>query len=288
MASFKFGKKLRMHSLSEKQSTTGTAVMLYGASGGGKTRATGTLPGVTVHLSFDNGASSAATAAEQLDVNGTHQVVPLTSLHDFQEALIVLKTDVNMRDKIDNIVVGSLVDINRLMFSVVSRLPRYAKDMLHSEDVTAQNPDKKAESSKMLPMYSDIQKMTAELNANIMELRSNYNIVMLSGEVLLTDTAEPGVYPSVNGPKSIRPLIAVYDEVYNIKKPEGVFDTKEKIVSQFIIGKTPDPATGYNKFAKTRRILDVKYLKDFSMPADFRLLFKASGYILKKDRKVEA
>jgi hypothetical protein len=290
MGGYNFGKSgLKIRSLREKRTVTGTGFLIYGDSGSRKTRTLGTLPGVTCHLSMDNGANSAEVAREQLGRDGQHQIVSISSLADLKEALIVLKSNKAYKDSVDTVVIDSLVEINTMVFGVVSRLPRYNKDTLHAEDITETDPNKNADGKKVMALYGDVQKMTAEINADILELRKDYNVVMLAGEVLISDASvtDPGYYHLVNGPKSIRPFISLYDEVYKPSFDSNLFDSKDEINTKFSISTYLDTTTGAKRFAKTRNITTMDYLSANEIPADFEVIFKETGYITKKTRKTE-
>ena len=93
------------------------------------------------------------------------------------------------------------------------------------------------------------------------------------------------MYPSVNGPKSVGPVVALFDEVYTTLFKEDEFDSLEGIKTQFLISKQYDDDIGSQVFAKTRTITNLEYLGACRMPADFRLVIEVSGYILKEKRE---
>jgi len=289
---YNFGTKLKIYDLDELKTTKGTSWIIYNASATRKTRVTGTLPGVTVHLVLDNGSNSANEASDLLEIGGTHKAVPIAGLHELNEAILTLHTSKDFLTKVDNVVIDNMVAINSDAYHIISNLPRYKKDMLHISDVVDSNPDKNAESKKMMPMYGDIQKVCYDLVRNMLELKENYNVLLLADEGVLTPTGDnppvhaPILMPKINGPRSVKPVCSLFDEIYRTKFKAGEFDSKEGgIKTKFTLSTSNDPATGIQVYSKTRNIKNIDWLAANEMPADFRLIFKEIGYIIKSDRK---
>lgn len=282
--------KLKMYNMDELKTFKGTSFIIYNASAQRKTRVLGSMPesSVTLHLSLDFGANSAADAAVTLGIAGSiHKVAPVSSMEELGQWIIELHTNPNYKNNIDTIVIDNMVAINDKTFSFVCNLPRYKKDMLTATDLLEDNSDKNAESKKMLPLYGDVQKMCKDLINQMMELKDVYNVVLIADEVVLNDPKlvdVPTMYPKINGPASTKPVASIFDEVYRTKFTEGEFDSETVMATKFTISSYTDPMTGTKFFSKTRNIKNMDYLKANEMPADFREIFKEIGYTCKKDR----
>jgi hypothetical protein len=238
---------------------------------------------------MDGGANSAVNAAEHLGITDTiHQMVPIRNLNELKEAINVFRTDKEIYASVDNIVIDSLVEINSFMYDTVSRLPRYNADTLHVDEVMLDNPNKSADGRKTMALYGEVQKMTLDLIQDLLTMKSVYNIIVLAGEITI-DKPEivptPTVYPKVNGPKSSRPVISLFDEVYRTKFDPTIFDTKDNIHTSFTLSKYVDDETNFVIFNKTRNIKNLEYLQANQIPADFRLIYKEIGYNIKSNRK---
>jgi len=283
-----FGKKLKALDMSEIKTITGVSFIIYGASASRKTRCLGTLPGKTHHLSLDYGSTSAIKARDMLGIDSEHIVVPIKNLADISEALITLKSDKSIASTVDTVVFDSLRELNEMVFAAVSRLPRFAKDQATADDIMKDNPDKNAAASKTMALYNEVQKLTKEIVLQLLDLKARYNVNILADEVNITDSAiEPDgeiIYPKVNGPRSVKPVVGLVDEVYRMVFDVDVLDTKDRINTAFGIRRMVNDMTNMRIFGKTRYITDTTALKTGKVTADFRGIFKHTGYICKKDR----
>jgi len=140
----------------------------------------------------------------------------------------------------------------------------------------------------MLPYYMDVGNMVKGMINNLLELKSNYNVIVLAGEAVLDDPSivqVPILMPLVTGKKAILPVTSLFDEIYTTTFKEGDFDSKDHCATFFTLSTATDLTTGTQIFSKTRNITNLKYLKDNKMPADFRLILeKEIGYVPKKLR----
>jgi len=283
-----FGKKLKAFNMSEIKTITGVSFIIYGASASRKTRCLGTLPGKTCHLSLDYGSTSAIKARDMLGIDSEHVVVPIKDLTDVKEAFITLKSDKTIATTVDTIVFDSLRELHELILAAVTRLPRFAKDQATADDIMKNSPDKNAAASKTMALHNEVQRLTKEVILQMLDLKARYNVIILADEVNITDTAiEPDgdiIHPKVNGPRSVKPAVGLVDEVYRMVFDDDVFDTKDNISTKFNIRRAVNPITSVRIFGKTRYITDTNVLKDGTITADFREVFKHTGYICKKDR----
>ena len=286
-------KKLKIFDMEELKQTSGTSFLIYGESGSRKTRSLGSMPprSVTLHLSLDYGSQSATEAMKVLGIEGAvHKVAPVEDMEQLGDWLIELHTKQTYKDNVDTIVIDNLVTIQAKVAEFVSNLPRYKLDKLTATDILEDNSDKKAESKKSLPYFLDIQTIVRDFVHQLMTLKGDYNIVMLAGQGLLVDqelVPVPTVYPLVAGPKSVKPVTAIFDNVFTTFFKQGDFDTADNAATKFKLSTFTDQLTGVTTFSKTRSIVDRKYLDANEMPADFRIIFDQIGYINKKDRPKE-
>lgn len=286
-------KKLKMFDMDELKKVSGTSFLIYGESGSRKTRSLGSMPSgsTTLHLSLDYGSQSATEAMKVLGIEGaSHKVAPVEDMEQLGDWLIELHTKQVYKDNVDTIVIDNLITLQAKVAEFVANLPRYKSDRLTATDILEDNSDKKAESKKTLPMFMDIQAIIRDFVHQLMTLKGDYNIIMLAGQGLLVDpdlVPVPTVYPLVSGPKSVKPVTAIFDNVFTTTFKEGTFDTVDTAATKFRLSTHTDQLTGTTVFAKTRSIVDRQYLDANEMPADFRIIFKQIGYINKKDRVKE-
>lgn len=282
--------KLKMWDMDEVNTFKGTSFMIYGESGSRKTRTIGSMPkdSISLHLSFDYGSSSATEAMRTLGIeNAVHKVAPITNMEEFGQWLIELHTNDSYRENVDTIVIDNLVVLHSKVSKFVAHLPRFKADMMSADDILEDKDDKKAESKKTLAFHMTVQTIIRDLVHQIMELKDVYNIVVLAGDTLLSDMTKvpvPTIYPAIAGPSSIKPVVSLFDNVLMTTYTDGDFDTKDHIATKFKLSTFTDQMTGTTYFNKSRSVTDNKYLEANEIPADFRLLFKATGYVLKKDR----
>ena len=279
-----------MFDMDELKKVSGTSFLIYGESGSRKTRSLGSMPtnSTTLHLSLDYGSQSATEAMKVLGIEGAvHKVAPVEDMEQLGDWLIELHTKQAYKDNVDTIVIDNLITLQAKVAEFVSNLPRYKSDRLTAADILEDNSDKKAESKKTLPMFMDIQAIIRDFVHQLMTLKGDYNIIMLAGQGLLVDpdlVPVPTVYPLVSGPKSVKPVTAIFDNVFTTTFKEGAFDTADTVATKFRLSTHTDQLTGTTIFAKTRSIVDRHYLDANEMPADFRIVFNQIGYINKKDR----
>ena len=286
----KLGKtKLNITNLREGGTLQGKLIMVYSPSGSGKTRSTGTLPGVTVHLSLDNGSGSAVKAAELFGMDDTtHMEVLLETVHDLNDSVDFLLTDNGYKASVDNVVVDNLVEVASQIYSIIAATPRYKKDQLQIDDILDPEVKVNAENKKGQALYKDAQEQTRNLVKKIGEMTQYYNVIVLTAdkEILAGNSLQAGVYPYINGPSSVQPMTMLFDEVYYLTRKEGDFDTKEEILTKFKITSFSDRLTGKKHYAKTRTFTG-NHVVHGEVPADFRLVLQETSYILKKDRKAK-
>lgn len=274
--------------MEEIKQHSGTSFLIYGESGSRKTRSLGSMPpnSVTLHLSLDYGSQSATESMKVLGIEGAvHKVAPIEDMEHLGDWLVELHTKKVYKDNVDTIVIDNLVTIQAKVAEFVAKLPRYKSDRLTAEDLLEDNSDKRAESKKTLPMFMDIQAIIRDFVHQLMTLKGDYNIIMLAGEGLLADPVlvpVPTVYPLVSGPKSVKPVVSIFDNVFSTSFPEGQFDTKEAMVTKYKLSTYTEAGTTH--FNKTRGIVNRKYLDANEMPADYRIIFNEIGYVNKKDR----
>ena len=283
-----FGKtNLELRNLSEKETFSGKSFMIYNDSATRKTRTLGTLPGRTIHCSLDNGAESAMRAAELLEIEGaTHHEVKIDSLADLDAVITTLQTSKSYIGGFDTVVFDNLVEITQLLKDRIVTSSRYKADQLKLEDIMDPEARLSAQSSKTMALYNDIQIQTRSLLSKMLSLTVYYNVIVLTNyiEIETGKAIDPGLYPQINGPKSIRPAIGLFDEVYSTDFVDGEFDSKDKINTKFKISSFTSTTTGKRWFNKTRYITELEYLLANEIPADFRLIYKQTGYVLKQNR----
>ena len=280
-----------MFDLAEAKTTKGTSILLYGPSASRKTRTIGSLGDkcVTLHISLDNGASSALAGAKSLGrKSSVHKVVCPTSLEELNDIIIGLHTNTMYKDNIDVVVVDNLTTLVEWIRDFLYSTKRFKVDMNTIEDALT-GDDSNKQSSKMLPFYSQLQLLTKQLNNQLLELTDSYNVILLAHETEGTDASgAASIMPECAGPKSLLPLVSVFNEVYRTEFKDGDLDTPDHCATYFRISSFNDPMSGTRYFAKTRGIETTKYLQDNLIPADLNyILTKEVGYIYKKDRPKE-
>jgi len=272
----------------ELKKISGTSFLIYSGSGQRKTFSTGSMASgsVTLHVSLDGGSNSSTDAMRILNIkDASHKVTTPLSLKELNDVIIGLHTNAGYKKKIDTIVIDNLVTITDWIKTYVVGLPRYKKDQLSIDNATNED-DINMSSSKSMAMYNDIQILTKGLINQILELKADYNVILLAGEVDSVDSAgSPEVRPLINGPKSILPVTSLFDECYRTDFTEGDFDSEDHVATYFRISTYTNMMTGMKYFAKTRNIKNIDYLKENKMPARFDKIFEEIGYVLKKDRK---
>jgi hypothetical protein len=284
-------KSFKMFDLADAKTTKGTSILLYGPSASRKTRTIGSLGNnaVVLHISLDNGASSALAGAKSLGRDGTiHKVVCPSNLEELNDVIIGLHTGKAYKDNIDVVVVDNLTTLVEWIRDFLYSTKRFKVDMNTIEDALT-GDDSNKQSSKMLPFYSQLQLLTKQLNNQLLELTDSYNVILLAHEVEGTDASgATSIMPECAGPKSLLPLISVFNEVYRTEFKDGDLDTPEHCATFFKVSSYNDPMSGTRYFAKTRGISTTKYLQDNLIPANLDyILTKEVGYIYKKDRAKE-
>jgi len=276
--------------LENKATFQGKSFLLYGESGTRKTRSLGTLPGVTLHLSLDSGASSAERANEELEVGGEHHEATITSLAGLQRVLTELATNKEVKAKFDNIVLDNLIELGEKVSVKIASSPKYKTDGIKVADVMSDTDLKAAPGSKTLPLYLDIQKQIKNIVREVLTLKQDYNIILITNSIHLSSKDKPipvfdGVHPMVFGPSSIKPINMLIDEIYSTSFKDNELDTlKGGIKTKFKIRTYNSPTDGLRWFGKSRYILNQDTVRSGEITADFRLIFKDTGYVLKKDR----
>jgi hypothetical protein len=278
--------------LKDPQTLQGKSFLLYGESGTRKTKSTGTLPGVTLHLSLDSGASSAMRANEELQVGGKHYQKLIPSLAVLDQVLTELMTSQESKNLFDNVVLDNLIEIGEKAYIKISNSPKYKADSFKVADVMSDAELKNAQGSKTLPLYLDTQKAIKNIVRVFLSIKQDYNVILLTNSIKLATTADKkiplfdGIHPMVYGPSSIKPITMLFDEVYTTSFKDTDLDTLEKgIKTKFKIKSATSPLDGVRWFAKSRYILNLDNVRSGEILADFRLIYKDIGYVLKQDRK---
>ena len=283
-------KTFSMMDVDELKTTQGTSFLIYNSSASRKTRTLGSMGdgSLSMHISLDGGSNSATDAMRTLGIeNAKHYVTTPKSLVDLGDTLIALQTNKDYIDKVDTIIIDNLVIFSEWLKSYISASKKYESDALHVEDVNTNNTDKEGKGSKVLPFFSDLQRLLREwINLQLLPLLADYNIIVLAGETeSVASNGAPLTTVLAAGPKSISPLVSVFSECYRTDFEEGDFDSKDHTATFFKISTYSDPLTGMNYFAKTRNIKNLDSLKANKIPADFhKILTEEIGYVYKSLR----
>lgn len=284
-------KPFKMMDLADVKTTRGTSILIYGPSASRKTRTLGSLGNnsVSLTISLDNGASSALLGAKALGREGAvHKVVCPSSLEELNDIIIGLHTGKAYKDNIDVVIVDNLTSLVEWIRDYLYSTKRFKVDMNTIEDaLTGDTANKQA--SKMLPFYSQLQLLTKQLINQLLELCDNYNVVLLAHETEGVDSSgTASVMPECAGPKSILPLVSVFNEVYRTEFKDGDLDTPEHTATFYRLSSYTDAMSGTRYFAKTRGIETTKFLEDNLIAADLDyIITKEVGYVYKKDRVKE-
>jgi hypothetical protein len=269
---------LKLEKLESKDTYTGTSFLIVDEPKKRKSRSLGTLPGETIFLGFDGGSKSAKKHRDLLGItDSVFHDRPVSSLEGISKVFKILGSNKGFLDNIDNIVIEPYTIIDALIQNKIGALSRF------------EAKTKEKESGAILPYYASVQEEITLFLREIMTLKNNYNIIMTAHNKIIEDDITGGRYKVIQafGKAIITQIYGMFDEVYTMNIKENEYDSKEEVKTKFnFIQKEYDMTkpneTGY--FAGSRCIEDNELLKKGSMVADFREIYKLTGYILKKDR----
>jgi len=279
---------LNVDKMKEEGKLTGTAFLIVGPPKDGKTRTLGSLPGKTLFVSFDSGSGSALKQKAMLGIKDSEMYV--------KNILKSLKANGRSYDQLDqlDLIIAALESKDAIetwdnvVFEPLTLIDALIQKKINDESSRFEGTQDGEKPSHGQAFYLVVQTRLLKLLNDMMALRPYYNIIVTSHSKNIKEPTEGGTYDvvSIYGKASVKIINGIFDEIYTLKLSEEL-DTAKKINTRFNIKKKnidmENPREpGY--FAGTRNIEDPKILKEGSIVADFREIYKHTGYIIKKDR----